>query len=817
MSKSVAYFGDLPEVSTSSLDSWSAAFGRELQSLALATPLAERQCGDFTLGVYAGSLALWILAQGPSGGRTAFRTAFVLEGGCIVSKETDEKNRLEFRVGSPTGEQRVEITIAPESGNGPGFHWRTTLTPAFDLKIPFCPRDIFPMDEEGKPLKGRGLLHTPEQKANAGTLFFTQTHPASGSFLYLQNFTPLNDYFEKTRTSPSGTVGGEWPQLGFALPPATAEPLPGNRPTVIADACVRLSTELPRNDRQAARLFLDLYAGLYMALPKPGTIHRDWSRRIDETVRDLTHSPACSVRIGDCRYLWAYVGADDRPPESMVQLAVLVPMEEYARASGAEIPLIDELKAGIPAFFKPELGTVTRWLPAREGMLDQQEEHMQPQVMDSWYLHHICLNLSRLALAGDAAARTLFLDSLSYCIRAARHFRYRWPVFYDMETLETVKEETASGEGGEHDVPAQYAHLMLQAWDLTGDRFYIDEAANAARTLQGLGFRLGYQFNNTSFGAKALLRLWRETDDELFRELSYVCLANIFRNVWLWQCGYGNGRRYHTFMGVTPLQDAPYLALFEELEILAAFHEYLRIGGKDIPASLRILLCEFCKYLIDRAWYYYPSEIPEEALADTVKSGHINRHLSIPLEDIYEGWHSAGEVGQEIYGAAAPFVFCTRHMQAIDGANFTLHCDYPIADLEVDRNRKEPAKKGRLSFRLLGDGSCSATVRLLPNDYSAMPAAVLCVDRGHGPRLVKGKLSEFGYPEYAVPGDARITVEWGIRRKNGTALKTPADRTSSKEQTAADKNGKEKKGAKQGAGTTNGMAGTSRKPRSRKT
>lgn len=815
MSKSVAYFGDLPEVSTSSLDPWSAAFGRELQSL--AAPLAERQCGNFTLGVYVGNLALWILVQGPSGGRTAFRAAFVPEGGCIVSKETDEQNRLEFRVGSPTGEQRVAIDIDAESGNGQGFHWRTTLTPAFDLKIPFYPRDIFPMDEEGKMVKGRGLLHTPEQKANAGTLFFTQTHPASGSFLYLQDFTPLNDYFEKTRTSPTGTVGGEWPQLGFALPPAADAPLPGNRPTVIADAYVLMSTGLPDNDRQAARLFLDLYAALYMRLPKPGTIHRDWSRRIDATVRDLTHSPACSVRIGDGRYLWAYVGADDRPPESMVQLAVLVPMDEFARASGVTIPLIDELKAGIPAFFKPELETVVRWLPAKERMLDEQEEHMKPQIMDSWYLHHICLNLSRLALAGDESARPLFLDTLSYCIRAARHFRYRWPVFYDMETLEAVKAETAPGEGGEHDVPAQYAHLMFQAWDLTGDRSYIDEAATAARTLQGLGFRLGYQFNNTSFGAKAWLRLWRETGDELFRDLSYVCLANIFRNVWLWQCGYGNGRYYHTFMGVTPLQDAPYLALFEELEILAAFHEYLHIGGDDIPASLRILLPEFCKYLIDRAWYYYPSEIPEEILADKVKSGHINRHLSIPLEDIYEGWHSAGEVGQEIYGAAAPFVFCTRHMRIIEGANFTLHCDYPIADVEVDGNRKEAGKKERLSFRLLGDGSCSATVRLLPNNYTAMPATVLCIDRGHGPRPVKGKLSEFGYPEYAVPGDARITVEWGVRRKNGTALKTPAERTSTKEETAADNNGKEKKGTKHGTATANGRHRTSRKSRPRKT
>jgi len=86
--------------------------------------------------------------------------------------------------------------------------------------------------------------------------------------------------------------------------------------------------------------------------------------------------------------------------------------------------------------------------------------------MDSWYLHHPLLNLSRLALKGNKVAEKLFLDSLEFAIKVARHFKYHWPVFYKMDTLEMVKAETKPGEGGEKDVAGLYAHIMLQAWNL---------------------------------------------------------------------------------------------------------------------------------------------------------------------------------------------------------------------------------------------------------------------------------------------------------------------------------------------------------------
>ena len=137
---------------------------------------------------------------------------------------------------------------------------------------------------------------------------------------------------------------------------------------------------------------------------------------------------------------------------------------------------------------KKNLGTIMRWHPKVADNMEGEEEQKKPLVMDSWYLHHPLLNLSRLALKGDKVAEKLFLDSLEFAIKVAHHFDYNWPVFYKMDTLEVVKAETQPGKGGEKDVPGLYAHVMLQAWELTGKKRYLAEAEKAAQRLQGLGF-----------------------------------------------------------------------------------------------------------------------------------------------------------------------------------------------------------------------------------------------------------------------------------------------------------------------------------------
>jgi hypothetical protein len=730
----------------------------ELASLT-GRALAKFERDDFMFEVHFSGQSLWTIARWPDGGRLAARIAYVPIPGSSMGEVSQNETSMRLDVQSVLGTYHVQIDL-PNSKQ-PLLHWRTTLAPAEKLTIPYWPPDLYPLDGAPDPLGTRGMVHVAQKGPRGAILYATVTRPWSGSFLYVQNLTALNDYFEKTRTIPADRIAEQWPELGFQLPPFTENPLPAGQETVISDAYLLLAPEAPADKLKAARLFLDLYAEVYLALPKPTPMHRDWPRRVDMTIRDLTHSQQCGIKKNGHRYLLAYVGADDRPPESMVQLAVLVPLVEYAHWHGDGIPIIKQLKANISDFYNPDVEALIRWLPGDEKLLAGKEEHMGEEIMDSWYLYHSFLNLSRLAELGDVKARRLFLKSVDYGIKVARHFSYHWPVFYNLHTLDVVKAETKPGAGGEHDVGAQYVHLMMQSWNLTRERRFIEEAERAAQAMMNMGFGLGYQFNNTSFGAGGLIRLWKETGNEMYLKLSYVCLANIVSNFWLWEADYGHAKNYHTFLGLPPLQDAPYLAMYEELEVLAAFHEYLSLADGDVPPSVRILLCEYCKFLIDRAWYHYPDQLPSDMIAEKPQSGHIDRELAIPLEDMYEGWQPAGQVGQEVYGAAAPFVFATRHCHRVDPAEFIIHCDYPVHEFTV-RGRAGQSRKnaGSARFRIAGDRRCRSHVRLVPDDYTPLPEVTLKIRHGRGTREVQGTLTDTGYLEFEVPGDASVAVSW---------------------------------------------------------
>jgi hypothetical protein len=748
----------LPETDVVGASPWLLAVRDELASLG-PNAMDEDHRGPCTFKVFMQERSLWIVVEFSGGGGVALRAAYCLEGEWHLREHARQGAAVQVDLGTSFGNYCVTIDLP--TAKQPWLHWRTSLVPSVDLICPYWPADLYPFDQAFNPLNTRGIIHAAQKGPKGALLYGTLSQPSTGSFLYLQNLTELNRYFEQTETSPDSRISGRWPELGFLLPPSCDKALPAAEEVVVSDAWIMFSDAVPSDDRQGAKLFLDFYSQLYLALPKPEPMHRNWPSRVEATIRDLTHSPECSVEKHGCRYLLAYVGADDRPPESMVQLAVLVPMIEYVDWYGDGIPLIEQLRDNLPTFYNDEIRTVVRWLPTEAALLQGKEEHMGERVMDAWYLYHTYLNLSRLAEHGDAVARRLFLDSIDYGIKVARHFNYDWPVFYDTHTLEVIKAETRPGAGGEHDVGAQYVHLMMQAWTLTGERRFIDEAEGAAQALVGLGFDLGYQFNNTSFGAGGLLRLWKETGKDLYRDLSYVCLANIVRNFWLWECDYGYAKHYHTFLGLPPLQDAPYLAMYEELEVLAAIHDYLCIAPEEIPASLRVLLCEYCKYLIDRAWYHYPSELPQEVLAEQSQSGHINRELAIPLEDLYEGWQKAGAVGQEIYGASAPFVFSTRHCHCIDDVHFIIHCNYPVRDFTIRRRRGRSLQQaGSVSFHILGDGRCRCHVRIVPNDYLPLPGVTVRAGKGSAAKAVEGVLTAYGYLEYELPGHTFVTVGW---------------------------------------------------------
>jgi hypothetical protein len=720
-----------------SLSPWAAAAG-DLFSDDAQTSLFTKQGGNFEFNIYATTDSVWLLVNFPISGRAAFRLAYSPDSMLVVGslKETDKK--LTINLNSAIGSFVTEVKFHELA-----FQYTTRITPKQDLLFPFWPRDIIIPGE-----RAAGDIHVSQVGTRSGIIYFSLTKPKAGSVLYLQNLTSLNEYATQTKTSLGNTVGGNWPELGFGLPPATDKPICAGMEMVISDAIVVLSEEVPENKTAMTAQFLDLLAKAYLLLPKPATHYHDWMKALDEGLKDLIDSPGCWSQLEGHHYFNAYVSDYATPPEIMVQLAVLLPLSDYVEWSGKTLPIMQKIKKGLPSFYDEKLKTIMRWHPAAVDKLEGEEEQKKPMVMDSWYLHHPLLNLSRLALKGDKMAEKLFLDSLGYAIKVAHHFNYEWPVFYHMETLEVVKAETQPGKGGEKDVPGLFAHVMLQAYELTGEKKYLAEAEKAALKLSGLGFDVFYQANNTAFSAGALLRLYKITKREIYKELSYMCLAGVFKNVHLWECNYGYGKSFPSFFALFPLNDAPYTAVYEEQEVFCALHDYLKHAeGVDILPSVSLLIAEYIRYLVSRAMFYYPPMLPKEMLKDKPKIGEVDPKLWIALEDLHDGWEQSGEVGQEVYGAGNAFGILPRHYLQVPGEDFMVFVDYPTS--------KFTARKGApVSFKVLGDKKLECRLVLVAQKKK-LPIFKVMTDTE-----IQGKSLRGGHMEYKVNGNSHLKISW---------------------------------------------------------
>ncbi|MDR7211643.1 hypothetical protein [Flavobacterium piscis] len=721
---------------------WSSTAQADIEN---SEVLLEKKNLDYTYQVYNTGDSLWIIVLLPGNGKIAFRAAFGMNSCFEVVNLFEDEDTIVIVLNSRLGNYEVRINFP--DGTTPLLHYTTSFTANRPLMIPFWPRDIIPLTQNGSVENTNGKIHIEQFGSRSGLLFASITKPQTGSFFYFQNLTSLSEYCEATQTESKNTVGGSWPEIGFQLPTTDKLPLPSGRSFMISDTYVILMAEIIEETSAICEHFLDNLVKIYKVLPQPRIEYHNWPDIAQNVLRDLNHNKGAWTQTNGIAYLNAYLCDYDTPAESMVQLAVLAPFKEFEKWSGKKQPLYNDLINGLPAFYDPKINCINRWLPALSEKLDQSEEQKKEMVMDSWYLHHPLMNLARLALHGDKTAEKLVLDSIDYVIKVAHHFKYVWPVFYDMETLEIIKKETAPGAGGERDVPGAYAHLMLLVFKLTKEKRFLNEAEKAAKKLAALGVEILYQANNTAFAAGALLELYKITHKKLYLEISYTCLTGLFKNIQLYDCKYGYGKNYTNFFSIFPLNDAPYTAAYEELEVYAALTEYF-IQAKDIAIlpSLKTLIPEFIKYAISRIAYYYPPMLPKEMLSEEVKTGELQSDLWVPLEDLYNGWEQSGQVGQEVYGAGMPFGIVPRQYIKIDD-DFLLFIDYPIMQY---------TKRGNsLTINPDGDKDMSCNLKLIKVAKISKEIKVFQDDE-----MLKAFKKNTKIHEYKISGKGTIKIQW---------------------------------------------------------
>lgn len=625
---------------------------------------------------------------------------------CKINRVDSDDHLLVFEATSELGRHR--ITIDRDPAEACLLTLEVVFKPSEKLHVPFLPRDLVVLGSAAGAAKGK--IDAQQRRLNTGLCYFDVDEPDLGKVLYVQDFTRLNAYFRATGTDPENAVGGLWPEVGYLAPTRpddASKALPAGQAICLNRAFI-LIRRFPRASEEAsAWQFLDMLGAVYQRLDHPEPDQRDWIDRGKRTLQDLRRSPKARTRHFGEVYFHPYTAAEY--PDSMVQLSILAAVHEWGRWQGRRDPLERQIARGIGRFRDAELATLRRYLPDVGADKDA-------DAVDSWYLYRPLASLADLAIDGEEWARELFFAVVDFGIRAARHFAYKWPIQFKVDTFKVIT-PVAADDLGQTDVGGMYAWVMLQAYELSGEQRFVDEARAAIDAAKGMRFHLNYQANLTAWGAAACMRLWRMTGKKDYLGQSYVYLASFFHNSQMWRSRIALAEHYSNFMAVTCLQDAPYMAIYECFDSFAAFERYLDLGGPDLIPAAKLLVNEYCRYALDRAWYYYPDALPPDALATGNRNGHIDRALSFPLEDLYPDGQPAGQVGQEIYGSGAAMVFATRAFHRLEGTPLLLFCDHFVRALTHPN-------EGAASFVL--DGSPGVTARIaLSGPASARRAAVL--------------------------------------------------------------------------------------------
>lgn len=712
-----------------------------------------RRIGSFDFGELSVEIAttrdsLWAFIRRPGRGGLALRAVYFFDGEArckLVKREPGEAARV--TVESASG----DYVVAFSSGGDALEHLRMTVrfTPSAPLLMPFVPRDLYPLGDNDDPFAAEGVVEAGQRGLNAGLVYFRVEEPRFGNVLYFQNLTAMNAYYRATGTKPDGVVGGVWPELGQLLPvpdqrhPAEAGRLAAGVEVILSDAILVFRHQPTPHERESARQFVQMLGIAYKEISLPPTEYRDWIDRAERTLRDLDQAPEATIEHYGHRYIHPYTAAEY--PDIMVQMSLIAAIHSWGHWRGEPHPLEAEFKAGLEKFYDPKLKTLRRYLP---NVGDDKD----PDAVDSWYLYHPMLNLGILALDGDEQAKQLLLKSIDFGIKAAQHFDYKWPVQYKITDFSVITEVAEADGRGQTDVGGIYAWVMLQAFELTDDKRFLDEARNAIDAAMGLRFNVNYQANLTAWGAAACMRLWRITNQDVYLEQSYVYLGSFFHNCEIWESELGLATHYRNFLGATCLQDAPYMAIYECFDSFAAFERYLDDSGPDLEPAARMLIAEYCKYALDRAWFYYPDALPPEALSPKQRApnGHIDRKLCFPVEDLYADGQPAGQVGQEIYGAGAAFIFATRAFHQVEGAPFRLYCDHFVRAMERTGARS-------LVITLDGGETCTAGISFVRLPRRKLTKTTVTTVHGD---VLRPAATGPDRIDYRVPANGRVVLTW---------------------------------------------------------
>jgi hypothetical protein len=426
-------------------------------------------------------------------------------------------------------------------------------------------------------------------------VFFGDQKVLKSTLLYYTDFNSLNSFFDASSTfftvvsdytthvndvvkQPPGLLGSTKTlpiTFGYDLPQDNATLTAGSI-LVVSNSFLSLDPGSPSiySTIDYSKRFLEGLSSIYPFIEKPPTQYLDWPSIVENSVRDLENQNVLLQQQGKSGGLHPYA---------------VDPYSEYAARFGTEnsLTFVENAQNIISGQYNPSFHYRygTSGIFGSGGIVEPVH-----------FLFPYCEWATYADEFNSDSVKTMFLNTENIITDLGRGLDdYLFTFHTNVTNCAPVNDGTYQYEG-----VGEYIYIVLYYYKFTENDAYLIEAERAADALMHMGFEYSYEYFATPIAAEALLNLYDITGNENYLEASYIPLAGIMRNAWLFNPDFVSGIHDYENRTIFLLNSArpnlSYANGWEEQALMEYLYRYLSEGHDVLMPDAVQLTSELLRY-----------------------------------------------------------------------------------------------------------------------------------------------------------------------------------------------------------------------------
>jgi len=448
---------------------------------------------------------------------------------------------------------------------------------------------------DGLPTAWSDGLHDEYCRDLNEFVFVGDQRVLKSTLLYYTDFNSLNRFFEASNTfftvvsdytTHTNDVVKQPPGIfrtTKTLPITFGYDLPRNNATlqsgstlVVSNSFISLDPGYPSiySTIDYSKRFLESLASIYPFVEKPSTEYLDWPSIVENSIRDLEIQDALLRQQGRSGGLHTYA---------------VDPYKAYAERFGSEnsLTFVENAQNKISGQYNPNY----HYRGGTSGIFGS-----GGTVEPVHFLFPYCEWATYADEFNSENVKAMFNNTENVITDLGRGLDdYIFTFHTDVYNSAPVNDGQYQYEG-----VGEYIYIMIYYYKFTDNDEYLIEAERAADALLHMGFEYSYEFFATPIAPVALLRLYEITGNENYLEGSYIPLANVMRDSWLFNpdfiSGIHNYENRTIFLLTSARPNLSYANGWEEQALMEYLYRYLSEGHDTLMPEAVQLTSELLRY-----------------------------------------------------------------------------------------------------------------------------------------------------------------------------------------------------------------------------